>query len=121
MDDITYTPAHPADGLNLTGYNLYRNGKPLNESVLAVKSFVDHLLEDGDYKYQVTAVYNKGESALSAPASVKFSGVESILAGGKIADVYGVDGILIIRNASADDIKRLPRGIYIIDGKKIRI
>ena len=121
VDDITYTPAHPADGLNLTGYNLYRNGKPLNESVLAVKSFVDHLLEDGDYKYQVTAVYNKGESALSAPASVKFSGVESILAGGKIADVYGVDGILIIRNASADDIKRLPRGIYIIDGKKIRI
>ncbi|MBE6318522.1 MAG: hypothetical protein E7081_06070 [Bacteroidales bacterium] len=48
------------------------------------------------------------------------SGVENINIE-KIAtkNVYNMQGILIIKNANAEDINTLPAGLYIIDGKKI--
>lgn len=121
VDDITYIPAHPADGLTLNGYNLYRDGAPVNQTILAQPSFTDNAVADGDHTYHVTAVYNRGESALSAPTTVKVSGIADIFANGKKFDVYSVEGIVLLRDASAADIRKLARGIYIIDGKKIRL
>lgn len=48
------------------------------------------------------------------------SGVENINIE-KIAtkNIYNMQGILIIKNANAEDINTLPAGLYIIDGKKI--
>lgn len=54
-------------------------------------------------------------------AKASGSGVEGVAAG-KIAensDVYTITGILVMRNASASDIKALPAGIYVSGGKKI--
>lgn len=34
-------------------------------------------------------------------------------------DVYGVDGVLVLRNASAADVQALPAGLYIHNGKKV--
>ena len=121
VDDITFIPAHPADGLTLSGYNLYRDGAPVNQTILAQPTFTDNAVADGDHTYHVTAVYNRGESALSAPATVKISGIADIFAGGKTFDVYTVEGIVLLRDASAADIRKLARGIYIIDGKKVRL
>lgn len=36
-------------------------------------------------------------------------------------DVYNVAGVLIMRNATADDIRNLDKGIYIVGGKKIAV
>ena len=36
-------------------------------------------------------------------------------------DVYTVDGKLIMRNASREEIKRLSQGIYLIGNQKIAI
>lgn len=48
------------------------------------------------------------------------SGVDLILSDRKSADVYGIDGRIVIRNADADALRNLERGIYIIGGKKIK-
>ena len=105
----------------MVGYNLYRDGAPVNQTILAQPTFTDNAVADGDHTYHVTAVYNRGESALSAPATVKISGIADIFAGGKTFDVYTVEGIVLLRDASAADIRKLARGIYIIDGKKVRL
>lgn len=47
--------------------------------------------------------------------------VDSVLGEGEIADVYNVAGVRILTNASADDVRRLPAGIYIAGGRKIVI
>lgn len=49
------------------------------------------------------------------------SGVDNITVDGAAAtgDVYNTQGVLMIRNANADQLKNLPRGIYIVNGTKI--
>lgn len=47
------------------------------------------------------------------------SGIETIIGDGALCDVYTTDGLLICRNADAAAIARLPRGLYIIAGRKV--
>lgn len=39
---------------------------------------------------------------------------------GTNSDVYSIQGVLLIRNATPEQISSLPRGLYIVGGKKIR-
>lgn len=48
------------------------------------------------------------------------SGVDGVAAD-KAQNVYSVDGKLVLRNATRDDMQTLERGIYIVGGKKIRL
>lgn len=122
VDDVTYTPAHPAEGLSLTGYNVYRNGVLITAKPVAEPAYVDRGAMDAENTYHVTAVYDRGESALSAPVTVKTSGIESILNDGELLhDVYGIDGITIKRGASIEEIGKLPKGVYIIGGRKVAL
>lgn len=122
VDDVTYTPAHPADGLSLTGYNVYRNGVLITEKPVTDPVYVDTAATEAENTYHVTAVYDRGESALSAPVTVKTSGIGSILNDGELLhDVYGIDGITIKRGASIEEIGKLPKGVYIIGGRKVAL
>lgn len=121
VDDITYTPAHPADGLVLNGYNIYRDGALITPSPVAATSFVDTEAGIGEHSYALTAVYNRGESAMSPAASIITTGIESIFTEGRTQNVYSVDGLLILRDATIGQVKMLPRGIYIIAGRKVII
>ncbi|MDE5869761.1 MAG: carboxypeptidase-like regulatory domain-containing protein, partial [Muribaculaceae bacterium] len=47
------------------------------------------------------------------------SGVAEIFGGELAGDVVNVSGVVVRRNATADDIKSLPQGIYIIGNKKV--
>jgi len=49
----------------LSGYNLYRNNVKLNEVLIPGLSTTDNLPGWGTYDYNVTAVYDEGESAYS--------------------------------------------------------
>lgn len=49
------------------------------------------------------------------------AGIETIIIDDSTAfyDVYNSQGILVMRKATADDLRKLPSGIYIIGGKKV--
>ena len=75
-------------------------------------------LEDGTSTVTLTAEF-MGLTA-EKKLTVSVSGVETILDGRKAAkDVYTSSGILIVRNATQDQIDALAPGLYIIGGKKV--
>jgi hypothetical protein len=60
----------------LLGYNIYRNNEQINESVIPAETYRDEELEEGLYKYQVSAVYEHcEESELTAPVEVTIIGI----------------------------------------------
>ncbi|MBW6492562.1 MAG: carboxypeptidase regulatory-like domain-containing protein, partial [Lentimicrobium sp.] len=58
------------------GYNVYRNGTKLNATLLTGTTYADlGVARNTTYTYNVTAVYDEGESAFSANAVVTTKGV----------------------------------------------
>ena len=65
--------------LGLQGYNLYRNGNKINSSIILNTNATDILPDYGNYDYNVTAVYDEGESVFSSTASFSYHlGVEEL-------------------------------------------
>lgn len=131
---------------NLTGilgYNLYRNGDKINTEIISSTNATDILPGYGDYDYNVTAVYDEGESAFSptatfayyfgiaeinknapkifpnpAHAQIFFSSSEKIMR----VRLYGMDGSIhyddqLFRNGHRIDVEHLPSGMYLIEIK----
>lgn len=48
-------------------------------------------------------------------------GTQAVIAEGAEADVYGVDGRIVIRNANADALRGLEKGIYVVKGQKVLV
>lgn len=83
VDDVTYTPAGSTANLEIAGYNVYRDGEKLNDTLLEETTYTDTTAVDGEtYTYVVTVVYtDKGESAASNEVVIKAdSSVESVVA-----------------------------------------
>lgn len=58
----------------LSGYNIYRNGKKLNDAPVAQRAFTDNDLVAGNYQYEIETVYIDGTtSARTAPVSVSIT------------------------------------------------
>jgi hypothetical protein len=58
----------------LLGYNVYRNGDKLNvDQVITESEYTDSDLTPGTYSYEVTAVYDIGESPAAGPIVVDFN------------------------------------------------
>jgi hypothetical protein len=72
--DISGTAAHSNSSRELIGYNVYRNGAVIAESV-PVTEYSDPDLGNGTYSYYVTAVYTNGESGPSNVVEVQITGV----------------------------------------------
>lgn len=137
LDDFSFEAAGllPAD-TELLGYNIFRNGAKVNTELVTSLSATDVPSVSGTYAYQVSAVYNNGESRASGPVMVEFdteSGVCSPastapkVAGGKgeivISGANGADVTVIAPSgctlfsapvAAADARISLPAGIYIV-------
>lgn len=47
------------------------------------------------------------------------TGVEGLAADAAVGNVYSVTGICVLRDAKAADLNALPKGVYILNGKKI--
>lgn len=82
IDDVTYCPVGTVSDIEIAGYNIYRDGEKLNDTLLEETVFVDTTAEKGEtYTYVVTAVYtDRGESGPSDPLIFKNSGVTDALA-----------------------------------------
>jgi hypothetical protein len=52
---------------------------------------------------------------------VTYSSVEDILAEATEFNVYSINGVCLLTNAKAEDLKQLEPGIYIINGRKVFI
>ncbi len=50
-----------------------------------------------------------------------YTGVEDVIAGADSFTVYNLQGILVLSEATADDVKALPAGIYIVNGSKVAV
>lgn len=110
VDDITYEPL----SLVFDHYNVYRDGQLIGTS--SGYSYIDNApIADGvSHKYQVTAVYADGTESAPAIAAVSIAnGIKTIKTEGKSSSSwYTIDGRKVMST------QNLPKGLYIIDGKK---
>ncbi|RRC99447.1 T9SS-dependent choice-of-anchor J family protein [Prevotella sp. OH937_COT-195] len=135
LDDIKFIPvsAKPVE-LEMMGYNVYRNGKKLNDTPVAETSYADNDISyDETYRYRVTVAYDKGESDYSneyvagsvsgisdteTDMPVLFAENGSIRidnTSGKTVEVYTVNGTLVVCEKNKKKLSiNVPRGIYIV-------
>lgn len=133
VDDITFTPGDSGEPLELIGYNVYRSHTLITEQPVTETSFVDNEVPEGDNNYQVTAVYNRGESAgsnsvvLKKATGIANANVDCITVGTgahcitiaaaqpAAVQVFAVDGTLISSVKVNGNAKvEVAPGIYIV-------
>lgn len=107
VDDVTYRPYNgDRAGLTLVGYNIYRNEEKINADVITDNTFTDSTIDkDKENTYNVTAVYEEGESDFSN--TVKASCTSSIKGVSTSSDAA-------FYNISGERISKPMRGINII-------
>lgn len=135
VDDVTYTPAsNDFSNLEISGFNVYRDGVKVNETPVEETSYVDTTAISGEtHTYQVTVVYtDKGESAGSNLATIKYQtdGIDYTLATnveisvdgrtivvsnaeGQNVAVYTASGLLL-HNGNGDARVNVDGGVYIV-------
>jgi len=133
IDDVNFTPAAGGTSLELSGYNVYRDGIRINTETVSGTKFADTLTGTATPEYTVTALYrNRGESAFSNVAIPELSGIDDAAlatvriyaAPGSInvigaydtdIDVYSIDGRLVSHAAaSGHDCIAVASGTYIV-------
>ena len=111
VDDITYVAkGAEEDDLQLLGYNVYRDMKKLNAKPIDKLYYVDNDVEQKmDYRYLVTAVYDRGESKPSNLAEITFvAGVDDIQA--NAASVAGGNGTITVSGADGKLVRVMSAG-----------
>lgn len=136
IDDITYAPeSGDALDLQLNGFNIYRDGQRLTDEPVAANQYIDTDVElHRDYSYNVSAVYDRGESALSNTAvaratvsvgdvnahNVTITGMQGFvrIAGlqGEEVTVSTLAGVIVARTADKGTVDvRVPgAGVYVV-------
>ncbi len=110
VDDIDLKNGKPVEA-DFLGYNVYRDGKALNESPVAEKNYLDATAGD-KHSYRVTAAYTVGESRISNTAVINFSSVTDVE--NSLVKVFGVAGRIVVRGA-------IDRNVEISDVSGIRV
>ena len=86
--------------------------------------------EEGIYRLvipeaAVIVLDNAGVSGPNAEVTFDYNvitvGIEDILNDATSFEVYTINGVRVLRNASTEDLKQLDKGIYIINGQKVFI
>lgn len=132
IDDVKYTPLsdNPVD-LEVRGFNIYRDGD-LAATVDAGQREYSLPVDAIHSEVRISALYDAGESALSAPIDFTVGGVDQIgdrafaaraIRGGIVIDqqpdgearIYSVDGVCRATVRGADTVA-LSAGVYIVNG-----
>lgn len=133
VDNLRFEADTPYPGIELVGYNVYRDGELLTKLPVAERVYRDeNVARDNSYSYRVSAVYNLGESRLNAPLALTtvFTGVNGIStgaasvvagpeslavvnAGGQPVSIYNAQGIKVAGGAGDGDYALQP-GIYVV-------
>ena len=133
IDEVTYESAS-ADVLEFRGYNIYRDGTKINAGIVEENEYIDSdpkSASEGPSLYNVTAIFDKGESCLSNNALVDYSSVEGIagdlmrinvtegaievLYAGCEVTVCDINGIVIFNGEAGDYVRvAVQPGIYMV-------
>lgn len=112
IDDITF--AQVGNGAEIEGYDVYCDGKKLNETMLTSTGFRHVAPAEGTHTYHVVALYKEGTSDLSNKSTVQvkeISGLSDVLTGG--ARVYTTSDAIHIDNAEDKVSVATPNGVVI--------
>lgn len=134
LDDFTFdaAPSLPAD-LQVLGYNIYRDGQLLNAQPVAELTYTDDAGLYGTYAYQVSVVYNHGESAATQPVAIELKkddgiadaaaddvtitaadGYVTVTAAAPIeVEITNIAGVVLYRATASTHRVPLPTGLYI--------
>lgn len=126
IDDISYTAAgSEPEEITLQGYNVYRDKKKLNEEPVTEAAYNDMTaVMNEKYGYQVTAVYDKGESMPSNLAELTYvSGISDVNATG--VSVIGEEGAILVAGANGKSVRVYAAGgnleSQFVAGETVRI
>jgi hypothetical protein len=90
------TPEYDEDQMTILGYNVWYNGEKITETPLQEKTYQNKMtVEEGD-KFNVSVVYDLGESELSNDVIISVSGVN--VAAQAAVKAYTSHGALLIDN-----------------------
>ncbi len=137
FDDLTYTRATERSQMRIEGFNVYRNGNKIGSVGASESKFVDPAGNNDSY-YNVTAVYNTGESSLSNTARLSSSGILDVTENGRSVRIEGHEGYIsvdvpdsfvititaadgtVLYNGVALSRIELPAGVYVVAaGEKV--
>ena len=112
IDDVTFEKAPLGATLTLAGYNVYRNAVRLNTQPIAAQTYIDtETAASPGARYHVTAVYDRGESRVSAPYTAP-SALDAVAA--PAAAVRGLVGRITVTGAGTHAVT-----VHTIDGRLI--
>lgn len=110
------------DGVKINGQSIEVNADYIYDFDTATASSFDVDVEYTLHGRQPMTTHYDGQFNSTIPNTNLFSGIENIVTGeNQRYDVYNLQGICIRHNASKADIQKLPAGIYIINGAKVRV
>ncbi len=138
LDDITYIPGvDMPDDFSLVGYNVYRDGKKVNDKVLDTTAFsCEASLNE---TFAATAVYTTGESRFSnlyttsvgsvaeeLPAEVAVEGKDIVVRGaeGLEVSIVAADGVTLYNGVpSSTLVCKAASGVHAVrvDGKAVKV
>ena len=101
LDEITYESTEPMT-LSLLGFNVYRDGEKINSELLEEGYYVDTEAPAGEHYYNVTTVYDKGESAFSNQVSTT-TGIDAV-ANGNIS-VYTKQSTIYVKGGNGQQFR----------------
>ncbi len=114
VDDVTYRPYNGEEpSQTLVGYNIYRDGEKINAAPVAEPTFKDDSCEKGkDMTYNVTAVYEEGESDFSNDATALASHISGTASSVRatVSAAYGIDGTRMGDGGKGLRIERMTDG-----------
>ncbi|MBR1934286.1 MAG: choice-of-anchor J domain-containing protein [Prevotella sp.] len=113
VDDITFQSAAGIGALTLTGYHIYRDGlliKTLTIDEAEGLAFTDNQASPGRHVYQVTAIYNVGESAAAAAEITVSAAIHATTAEDAVSSIYTLNGIRTMTLRPGINIVRTKNG-----------
>ena len=118
--DVYYTsePAVENDWFNPTVYT-FTFSTPLTEKGTYKFTVAKGAFCDETYDVEMGEAGHANEELVYTFIVNGGSGVEAVEDANVKADVFSVDGKVVVRNATAADVKALPAGLYIFNGKKV--
>ena len=113
IDNISYTVGNASTDMAVEGYNVFCNGNKINDTDVTEATYSYTVEESGNYMFNVTVIYNEGESQLSNTVTVE--AILSIDDLNKLGiNIYGQDNNIKIENVSGRTVN-----VYTIEGKVV--